>query len=120
MKLAPFSSRIDERLPAVKVAETLDVKIRALPSVQSTKSRWGHQTAYVIGEREFAHFHRQNEIDVRLTRAVQRKMRVDLREDPRVKLRPGSSDWITITLATEEDLDFAFELVKQARNANRR
>ncbi len=119
MKLGPFSSRINERLPAVKVAESLDVKIRALPSVQRTKSRWGHQTAYVIGEREFAHFHRHNEIDVRLTRAVQRKMRVELKKDPRVKLRPGLSDWITITLATEEDLEFAFELVKQARSANR-
>ncbi len=108
-----------KRLAAVKAAETLDVKIRALPSVQRTKSRWGHEIAYVVGDREFAHFHRQNEIDVRLTRAVQRKKRVELKEDPRVKLRLGASDWITITLATEEDLDFAFELVKHAWNANR-
>ena len=56
---------------------------------------------------------------MRLTRAVQRKMLVELKEDPRVKLRPGYSDWITIALANDEDLDFAFELVKQARNANR-
>ncbi len=120
MKLGTFSSRINERLPAVKVDETLDVKIRALPSVQTTKSRWGHETAYVVGDREFAHFHGKNEIDVRLTRAVQSKMRVQLKEDPRVKLRPGYSDWITIALARDEDLDFAFELVKQARNSNRR
>ncbi len=103
----------------MKVAETLDVKIRALPSVQRKKSRWGHETAYVVGEREFAHFHRQDEIDVRLTRAVQSKMLAELKQDPRVKLRPRLSDWITITLATEEALDFAFELVKHAWNANR-
>ena len=104
----------------MKVAGTLDAKIRALPGVQRTRSKWGHKTAYVVGKTEFAHFHRQTGIDVRLTRAVQRKMSVELKEDPRVKLRPGYSDWITITLAAEEDLDLAFELVKQARNANRR
>ncbi len=120
MRLGPFSSRINDRLPAVKVAETLDVKIRALPGVERRRSRWGHETAYVIGEREFAHFHRQDEVDVRLTRSVQRKMRAELEEDSRVKLRPGYSDWITIALARDEDLVFAFKLVKQARNANRR
>ena len=118
MKLGP-SSRINERLPPMKVAESLDVKIRALPGVERKMSRWGHATAYIVGEREFAHFHRQDQIDVRLTTAVQRKMRVALREDPRVKLRPGSSDWITITLAIEGDLEFALELVKLARNANK-
>ncbi len=97
----------------------MDVKIRALPGVERRRSRWGHETAYVIGEKEFAHFHKQDEIDVRLTRAVQRKMRVEIVEDPRVKLRPGLSDWITITLASDEDLEFAFELVKQAWSANR-
>lgn len=102
-----------------KVPETLDVKIRALPGVQRMKSRWGHETAYIIGEKEFAHFHRPNEIDVRLTKAVQRRIGIQLKEDSRVRLRPRLSDWIAITLASQEDVDFAFELVKQAWNANR-
>ncbi len=100
------------------MVETLDAKVCSLAGVQRTKSRWSNETAYVIKGKEFAHFHGQNELDVRLTRVFQRKFGSRLEEDSRIRLRPRPSEWIAITLATKEDTDFAFELVKQAWSAN--
>jgi hypothetical protein len=100
-----------------KPALRLDSKISSLPGVLQTRSRWKHGIAYVVAGKEFAHFHGPNEIDVRLTKAVQREIGQSLK-DQRVKLRPRPSEWITISVRKEEDVAFALLMIKQAWRAN--
>jgi hypothetical protein len=102
---------------AEKLASRLDSKIRTLPSVVETRSRWKHRRAYIVARKEFAHFHGPNEIDVRLTKAIQKEIGRKL-GDTRINMRQRPSDWITIYLRQEEDVEFAFVMVEQAWRAN--
>ncbi len=88
-----------------------------MPGVQAKKSRWMSSNAYYVGSREFAHFHNDGEIDVRLTRKVQRSM-LALRNDTRAKFRERPSEWVTFSLRRTRDVDHAFEMVKLALEAN--
>ncbi len=99
-------------------AAILDDSISSLPGVERKESRWGLETAYFVEGKEFAHFHAENEIDVRLTKTLQKKLRRRLSTDPRVKFRPRPSEWVVIILSARKDADFAFELIQLAREAN--
>jgi hypothetical protein len=92
--------------------------ILSLPGVVRKGSRWRHNSAYIVAGREFAHFHSPGEIDVRVTKTVLKASREGLSEDPRVKFRPGPSDWVTVTLARKEDVEFVFTVVERAWRAN--
>jgi hypothetical protein len=71
-----------------------------------------------VGEREVAHFDGPDVLDVRLTRGAIRDRRSELRNDDRVELRQGTSDWIRVRTRTQRDRDHAFTLVKDAVLAN--
>jgi hypothetical protein len=94
------------------------MKIMTLSGVERRESRWGHMTAYWIGTREFAHFHGENRLDIRVVRSALKNM-PEIRLDPRVKLRPRASDWIEFRLKEQSGVDDAFELVKLAWRNNR-
>jgi hypothetical protein len=71
------------------------------------------------GTREVAHFHDgTGELEVRLTKAVVRERRAELKADARVTLRKNASDWIAFTIATKADEKDALELVRLAVAAN--
>ncbi len=65
------------------------------------------------------HFHNEGDIDVRLTKRVQRERAPSLRNDTRVKLRERPSEWVALSLRRTRDVDYAFEMVKLALEANR-
>jgi hypothetical protein len=71
------------------------------------------------GGREVAHFEAPDELHVRLTRALIRERRTELRADERIELRPSTSDRIRVRVATAAGLDAAFALVRDAVEANR-
>jgi len=71
------------------------------------------------GGKEIAHFDGPDAIDLRLTRAEIRARRAELRADPRVELRAGSSDWITITIGSPADEEFVIALAEVAAAAHR-
>jgi hypothetical protein len=71
-----------------------------------------------VGKREVAHFDDPDVLDVRLTRGAIRDRRSELRNDDRVELRPGTSDWIRVRTRSQRDRDHAFTLVKEAVVAN--
>ncbi len=96
----------------------LDSKILSLPRVEKRRSRWMDTDAYFIGGREFVHFHRNDEVDVRLTSGFQRKYASEIRNDPRVRFRRNPSQWLAIDYRTREDVDYAFRIVKLAATAN--
>jgi hypothetical protein len=77
-----------------------------------------NRDAYFIGKREFAHLHKDNEIDIRLTSGFQRKYAGRIKNDCRVKFRRNPSQWIAIDYRTRDDVDYAFKIVKLAATAN--
>lgn len=89
-----------------------------MPGVRAGRSRWRGRVAYLLDEREVAHFHGSNEIDLRLTRDMIRERRAALRGDPRVGFRRGSSDWLTVKLRAPEDVEFVFDLFEELWRAS--
>jgi predicted kinase len=71
-----------------------------------------------VGRREVAHFDGPVEVDVRLTKGVIRERRSQLVSDEHVELRPRSSDWVRVRVASPSELDSAFALVRDAVAAN--
>ena len=94
-------------------------RILELPGVELKPSRFGSgkNEAFTIGRREFAHFHKGNEIDVRVTRAVIRTQREELKEDARATIS-GGGDWVEYRFPRRGDLERVMELVDLAVAAN--
>lgn len=78
----------------------------------------GHSTALWLGTREVAHCH-NGHVDVRLTRAIVRELRDELRSDARIDLRRPGYDWILIRVRTAADVQRALELLRHAVRAAR-
>jgi hypothetical protein len=101
-----------------RLASLLESRILTLDGVNRKKSRWMDRTAFYTGKREFAHFHGNQEIDVRLTRRYQQEYSGKLKGDKRVKFRERPSEWISIKFATTGDIDYVFSIVSLALRAN--
>lgn len=71
-----------------------------------------------VGTREVAHVDHDGVLDVRLTRAVIRERRADLRDDPRVHFRRNTSDWVGLEVTDAADEEWAYGLVEAAVSAN--
>ncbi|HYK97670.1 MAG TPA: luciferase family protein [Candidatus Acidoferrales bacterium] len=86
--------------------------------VQRRASRFktGHTDALWYGTREIAHTH-NGQVDVRLTRAVVRELREELRGDARIDLRGPGFDWILVRIRHRADVDRAIELLRHAIRA---
>ena len=86
-----------------------------LRGVQVRPSRFkkGHTDALWLGMREIAHCH-NGQVDVRLTRAVVRELRDELRADARIDLRGPGFDWILVRVRRRADVDRAIELLRHA------
>ena len=78
----------------------------------------GHGEALWLGKREIAHCH-NGQVDVRLTRAVVRELRDELRSDARIDLRGPGFDWILIRVRNAADVERALELLRHAMRAAR-
>lgn len=96
----------------------LEARILSLAGVEGRRSRWGHGDAYWIGTREFAHFHSQDRLDIRVGRETL-KARPEIRSDSRLVLRTQASDWIEFRLKQRTDVNDAFKLVKLAWRSGR-
>ena len=92
-----------------------------LRGIQRRASRFtkGHSDALWYGTREIAHTH-NGQVDVRLTRAVVRELRGELRSDARIDLRGPGYDWILVRVRHRADVDRAMELLRHAIRAARR
>jgi hypothetical protein len=92
---------------------------REIPGAQLGDGVFTEGQAIWCGTREVAHFHDgSGELEVRLTKAVVRERRAELRADARVTLRKNASDWIAFDLANRADEKAALELVRLAVAAN--
>jgi len=77
-----------------------------------------HGEALWLGKTEVAHCH-NGEVDVRLTRAVVRTLRDELRGDARIDLRGPGYDWILVRVRRSADVERALELLRHAVRAAR-
>jgi hypothetical protein len=71
-----------------------------------------------VNGKEIAHFEGDHAVDIRLTRHQISARRAELRADPLVILRPGSSDGLTVDYHGDDDR-FAVSLVEIAAKAHR-
>ena len=90
----------------------------ALDGVEISPSMFGEGDAIWCNGTEIAHFDADDVVDVRLTKALIRARRTELRADERVTLRKHTSDWLEVRV-TNADLDFVVELVTHAAGAHR-
>jgi hypothetical protein len=71
-----------------------------------------------VGKREIAHFDGPDDLEVRLTRAVIRERRSELRANEGIELRRSTSDWVLVRVRSGPDFDLAYALVEAAIEAN--
>jgi hypothetical protein len=101
------------------VAEWVREAIMTIDGVAEAESRFKDDLAYWVDGTEIAHLESDRELDVRLTRRMIREHRADLRADPRIRLRPNSSDWITVLAEGPDARDLVIRVVGWAAAAHR-
>jgi hypothetical protein len=90
----------------------------ALRGIATAPSQFGsHGPALWLGARQVAH-PRGDDVEVRLTRGVMRRMREELRADLRINMRQPGSDWVIVYLRRTSDVERAIELLRLAIRAN--
>ncbi len=94
-------------------------QLRGLEGVVESPSAFGPGGAFWCNGKEIAHFDSDSVVDLRLTRAVIRELRATLRDDARVELRRGTSDWLEVRMSSSDDVGFVFELAERAAAAHR-
>jgi luciferase-like monooxygenase len=100
------------------IREELEKRLQSLALLTRRKSRFGDSHSYFLADREIAHFHGDERMDVRLTRERIREMKSEGTLDPRVRTRGPSADWAAVRVAEEQDLSLAVQLVEDAIRAN--
>src|SRR5260221_4205178 len=96
------------------VRQGLVARLSRLPGVMTGESMFGHGLAYWVNGTEIAHFEGDGIVEVRLTKAVIRGRRGELKVDPRVELRRSGADWIIVRFREPSDVDFVVDLVRRA------
>ena len=94
--------------------------ILELDGVQLGTSRHTGAEAFFLGKTEIAHFHGDDEIDLRLTKRAQKEYAELVRGDSRVTFRESGSDWIAIEFERAADVAYVLKLVRLAVDANRK
>jgi hypothetical protein len=102
----------------VPVRTDLEQKLLEIPGVTRRPSRWGSSHAYFTGDREIAHFHGDQRMDVRLTSVRIRELKAEGALDERVTTRGPSAEWVAVRVVGARDVAFAVSLVQEAVQAN--
>jgi hypothetical protein len=80
---------------------------------------FGEGDAFWVNGKQIAHFREEDVLELRLTKSVIQALRARLKSDPRVELRPTSSDWVKVRFGASADVPRVLELAKQAATAHR-
>jgi hypothetical protein len=102
------------------VREELERALIGTPGLIRRPSRRGTGHTYSVGDREIAHFHGDERLDVRLTRE---RISLRLAESPfdaRVRTRGPSADWVAVRVVESHDITLALSLVAEAMRTNAR
>jgi hypothetical protein len=111
--------RDDDAARLAGMTDRLAAALCRIGGVAESDSAFKDAPGFWVNGKEIAHFEGASAIDLRLTRAEIQARRVRLRTDPRVTLRSGASDWLTVEFGTAADEAFVLELAEIAAAAHR-
>lgn len=98
-----------------KLRAELIKKLERIAGLEDRPSKVRGGSAIFYNEKEIAHFHHDNEIDIRLTKKIIRKEGLNHYEDSEVhKHRSPNSEWIEVRFRTAKDIDEVVRLFKLA------
>jgi hypothetical protein len=97
----------------------LRTALLSIDGVLESPGIFGEGDAFWVNGKQIGHFREEDVLDLRLTRGAISAQRSRLKTDPRVELRPSSSDWLKLHFSSNADLTFVLELAEQAAQAHR-
>jgi hypothetical protein len=100
------------------VRQEIERRLSELPGLTRRPSRHGDSYSYFAAEREIAHFHGDERMDVRLTKERIPQLKAERVLDSRVTTRGASAEWVAVRIAEPRDISLAVQLVEEAIRAN--
>lgn len=98
-----------------KLRSELIKKLEKIPGLEDRPSKVAGGSAIFYNGKEIAHFHDDNEIDVRLTKKVIRREGLNHPSDSTIhKHRSPNSEWIEIRFRKSGDVEEVVRLFKMA------
>lgn len=65
--------------------------------------------SFFINDNEFAHFHSESQLDVRIPKSISQVIKLDKRIEP----NPYSDKWFLINFKNENDAKFALNIIRK-------
>jgi len=101
------------------LAQRLRKALLAIPGVVESPGVFNDADAFWINGTQIAHWRDEWTLELRLTKKVISQRRAELKQDARVQLRPGASDWIMLHFDGRDDVIFVARLAIAAAEAHR-
>ncbi len=98
-----------------KLKQILVEKLETISNVESRPSKVAGGSAFFYNNKEIAHFHHDNEIDIRLTKKVIKREGLSHPTDSDFHHHRGpSSEWIELRFKSQKQVDEVVRLFKLA------
>ena len=98
----------------MKLKEQLIKELKKIKGLEDRPSKVSGGSAIFYNNKEIAHFHHDNEIDVRLTKKVIKLEKLNHPDDSKFHQRSPTSEWIELRFTRKEHLDEVVRLFKLA------
>ncbi|WP_217214238.1 luciferase family protein [Streptomyces sp. AC550_RSS872] len=92
-------------------------QLQVWPDLSAGPTSCGAGRALRSAHSEIVHFHSDRDVDLHLTAGAIRRFHDDLQESTAIRLVPGS-DWVTVHLDCDTDVDLLMSLVSAALKAH--
>lgn len=92
-------------------------RLQVWPDLSAGPASCGAGRALRSVHSEIVHFHSDRDVDLHLTESAIRRFHHDLQESTAIRLVPGS-DWVTVHLDCDTDVDLLMSLVSAALKAH--
>lgn len=92
-------------------------RLQVWPDLSSGPAGCGAGRALRSVHSEIVHFHSDRDVDLHLTEPAIQRFHDDLQESTAIRLVPGS-DWVTVHLDCDTDVDLLMSLVSAALKAH--
>lgn len=98
----------------MKLKAQLVEQLEKIPGLEDRPSKVAGGSALFYKNKEIAHFHHDNEVDVRLTKKIIKAEGLSHPEDSKFHQRTPSSEWIELRFTRKEHLEEVVRLFKLA------
>lgn len=112
--MATDKKNASARVGIERAGDWLVNQLLAEPGVEERKSRFAGRPALFVRGKEFFHLDAPGLADVRVGRATVRTSLDELRADPRIELREGTSDWVQVRFISRKDAECALGWARKA------